>query len=57
MTLFEEMDVVEALQTEGLPEEMIDTVVHMANHPEEWVGPFNTVKEAQTWLEADDEAD
>ena len=57
MTLYEELDVIEALQTEGLPSEMIDTVVHMENHPEEWVGPFNSVAEVQAWVEADDETD
>lgn len=40
-----------------LTEWAICAVVYMANHPEEWVGPFNTVKEAQAWLEADDEVD
>ena len=57
MTLFEELEVVEVLQAAGLPGEMIDTVVHMENHPEEWVGPFNSVTEVQAWVEADDETD
>ena len=52
MTLNEKLNLISDLEAENLSEEMI--VIHAEEHPEEWKH-FNTVEEANAWLDSDDE--
>ena len=54
LTLNEKLELISALEEENLPEEMIESVVYMEDHPDEWIGPFDTPEEAKKWLESDD---
>lgn len=56
MTLNEKLNLISDLESEGLNEEMIESVVYMEEHPEEWKH-FDTVDEFNAWLESDDEED
>lgn len=58
MTLNEKLNLIADLETENLTEAMIENIIHMEEHPEEWVGPFDTPEEAMKYLEEDsDEED
>lgn len=54
MTLNEKLNLISDLEAENLSEEMIEGVIHAEEHPEEWKH-FNTVEEANAWLDSDDE--
>lgn len=54
MTLNEKLNLISDLEAEGLNEEMIESVVYMEEHPQEWK-KFDTVEDANAWLESDDE--
>lgn len=54
MTLNEKLNLISDLEDEGLNEEMIESVVYMEEHPQEWK-KFDTVEDANAWLESDDE--
>lgn len=56
MTLNEKLNLISDLEAEGLNEEMIESVVYMEEHPQEWK-KFETVEDANAWLESDDEDD
>ena len=55
LTLNEKLELISALEEENLPEEMIESVVYMEDHPDEWVGPFNSIEEFNAYLNSDDE--
>ena len=55
LTLNEKLELISALESENLSEEMIERVVYMEDHPDEWVGPFNTIEEFNAYLNSDDE--
>lgn len=55
MTLNEKLNLIADLEAENLTEAMIENVIHMEEHPEDWKGPFNTPEEALAYLERDDE--
>ena len=54
--LFEKLNLISDLEAEGLNEEMIESVVYMEEHPQEWK-KFGTVEDANAWLESEDEDD
>lgn len=56
MTLNEKLNLISDLEAEGLNEEMIESVVHMEEHPEEWKH-FDNVEAFNAWLESDDDDD
>ena len=55
LTLNEKLDLISALEAENLSEELIESVVYMEEHPDEWVGPFNSIEEFNAYLNSDEE--
>ena len=55
LTLNEKLDLISSLEAENLSEELIESVVYMEEHPDEWVGPFNSIEEFNAYLNLDDE--
>ena len=55
LTLNEKLELISALESENLSEELIESVVYMEEHPDEWIGPFTTIEEFNAYLNSDDE--
>ena len=55
LTLNEKLELISALEAENLSEELIESVVYMEEHPDKWVGPFNSIEEFNAYLDSDDE--
>ena len=55
LTLNEKLELISALENENISEEMIESVVYMEDHPDEWVGPFDTIEDFNAYLNSDDE--
>lgn len=54
MEINEKLNLISALEEEGLSEELIESVVYMEEHPDKWIH-FDSIDEAKAWLESDDE--
>ena len=57
ISLNEKLNLISDLEEEGLSEDLIESVIYMEEHPDEWIGPFNTPEEAKAYLESNDEAE
>jgi hypothetical protein len=56
LALTEKLNLISDLENERLSEDLIEGVIHSIEHPEEW-HHFETVEEANKWLNSDDEED
>ena len=56
LTLNEKLELISALESERLSEDLIEGVIHSIEHPEDW-HHFETIEEANNWLNSDDEED
>ena len=54
ISLNEKLNLISDLEDEGISQELIESVVYMEDHPDEWKH-FETVEEANAWLNSDDE--
>ena len=54
ISLNEKLNLISNLEEEGLSEDLIESVVYMEEHPDEWKH-FETLEEANAWLNSDDE--
>ena len=56
LALNEKLNLISDLENERLSEDLIEGVIHSIEHPEEW-RHFETIEEANKWLNSDDEED
>ena len=54
ISLTEKLNLISNLEEEGLSEDLIESVIYMEEHPDEWKH-FETLEEANAWLNSDDE--